>query len=244
MVLHSTSTMSDPPAWEPNVAVIGLGAAGTATVEQIDTDTAATFRTAADPTEVSEPVREATRTTGFVFLTGDAGERDVVERAHDLAQETNACSVFVAEGLAEVPADLVAATNLVVPINLDAVPSIIMSSVIVDLFEAMMTPTVRALGHGDIRTVVGDGRVGQFAIRPLGDDESMWLSPPINGGERAATLVFVCSGRERPVAEVERAVERADEDGLSALLWDQRLHDRYAGTPHVKRLVTLDYEVP
>ncbi|QLC35312.1 hypothetical protein EFA46_013685 (plasmid) [Halarchaeum sp. CBA1220] len=233
--------MSESPPWEPAVVVVGLGAAGTASVERIDTDTAATLRTVDDPPETPASLRDAVVDAAFVFLTGDAAEAGVVGCAHDLARSTGACSVFVAEGLSDVPSELTAALNLVVPIERDAVSPLVVSSLLADLFEAMMTPTVRALGHGDVRVVAGDGRVGRLAIRPPDDDDPTWVSPRV-GGEREAALVFVCAERERSPATVERAAGVADGVGLGALLWDQRIHERYADASHVKRLVTVDPE--
>jgi len=228
--------LSEDPSWEPNVSVAGLGETGEKTVEMIETGSSAQIHTSPSPDDVED--------TDFLFLSADLSEPDVPGQAAELLEAAeDACTVFFAEGLTEDPEEFVDHVNLLFPVDItEGDPRQFLSSTIADLFEAMLRPTLRELGKGDITAVAGESRLGKLFIDNMEDLSQLGdLTPGLQIDSVDAMLLFVCYDGPYPVSWVDQTVYGYDRPDAAAYLWDPRTHSRYEGRAHIKRVMTFDF---
>lgn len=224
---------SQEPSWAPTVSVVGLGEAGRDTVEMIDTESSARVYTRAQPGDIED--------SDFLFISCDLREPRVEKTVLELMEAAeNACTVLFSEGPAEDPEAIVDHVNLFFPVAVTGGdPRQFLSSTIADLFEAMLPPTVRELGKGDILSVAGERRLGRLFIDDLNDTSQLGnLTPGFEDGAVDAMLLFVCYDGPYPAQDVERKIMEYDPPDGAATLWDPRTRSRYQGRAHIKRIET------
>jgi hypothetical protein len=246
----------DDPFEEPAVAVsvVGIGDAGAATVEAIDTPTDVWLATVGDG---ESPPVEAVADSDFCILMGDPSERGVAERAATLlgAADGSVETVFVAEGAvgpdaAEHVDAILDGTDLLLPVDPERVDRQLVAGAVADLFECMLHPTVQDLGYGDVYALVGSAaigasgepRVGSLAVdHPVTGERIVDCSPGATLPSPDAQAVFLCCGPDRSLAWRTERLDGYDRPGEGvASLRDSRIHERYAGSAHVKRFRTAE----
>ncbi|QLH83829.1 hypothetical protein [Halosimplex pelagicum] len=228
--------LDENPAWEPNVSVAGLGPTGAKTVEMIETGTSAQIYTSPRPNDVAD--------SDFLFISCDFREPGVEKQAFDLLETAgdDTCTVLFSEGPTENLKDLIDHTNLFFPVAVaEGDPRWFLSATIADLFEAMLRPTLRELGKGDILSVTGENRLGRLFIDDLADTSELGnLTPGFEDETVDAKLLFVCYDGPYPAPDVERTIREYDRPDDAAYLWDPRTHSRYQGRAHIKRIEVSD----
>jgi len=227
--------LDENPSWEPNVSVAGLGGTGRKTVEMIETGSSAQIYTSPSPGDVED--------SDFLFITCDLHEPGVEKKVSKLLEAAeDACTVLFSEGPAEKPESFVDHVNLFFPVAVtEGDPRQFLSSTIADLFEAMLRPTVREMGKGDILSVAGETRLGRLFIDNLDDTGELGnLTPGFEDEEVDAMLLFVCYDGPYPLPDVERKMQEYDRPEDAAYLWDPRTHSRYGGRAHIKRIEASD----
>jgi len=223
--------LSEQPSWAPNVSVAGLGETGRKTVEMIETGSSAQVYSSPGPEDVGD--------SDYLFVSADLSEPDVLGQVSEvLGAAGNACTVLFAEGRAEDPEEFVDDVNLLFPVAVkEGDPRQFLSSMIADLFEAMLRPTVRELGKGDIRAVAGENRVGNVFIDNWEDTSQLGDLTPWNEiGSIDALLLFFCYDGPYPMASVDEKMEEYERPDDAAYLWDPRTHSRYQERAHIKRI--------
>lgn len=227
------------PSWEPSVSVVGLGGAGTETVETVATETAAEFFAEWDD---AEAVAEDVADSDFCFLAGDLAEPGTSERAARILRGTDAHTVFFAEGATDDPRPIVEDTDLLVPIGADARREFV-ASALADLFECMLPPTLDALGYGDVLATTGPEQVGKLVVRS--EDTRSDLTPGFRFQSPDSVLYFLCDGEEIPlrVGEQRATAVRDDAPTDASFLWDRRIHPRYEDRAHAKYVVCAEAAV-
>lgn len=233
------STESGDPFWAPSVSVVGVGDAGAETVGAIETETSAELLAVTDDSEVDAAADEVAE-SDFCFLAGDLDEPGVADRAAAILRAAEGRTLFFPEGSDEQPGPLVSEADFLLSPNVsgDGDSRFLLATTVADLFEAMLPPTVGELGHGDITVVTGTGRIGKLVVETF-DGEELDLTPDLRIPDPDSVFYFVCAGEELPLDRVEsRARSRADEyDRNTGFLWDRRVHSRYEGRAHCKRIV-------
>jgi len=258
---------SDDPFEEPavGVSVVGVGDAGAATVEAIETPTEVRLTTVVDgevpPVETvadSEvPPVETVADSDLCLLVADPSERGVADRAATLlgAADRSVETVLVTRsGIRPDAADRVDAvldgTDLLLPVAAERVDHRLVAGAVADLFECMLRPTVQDLGYGDVYALVGSAaigasgepRVGSLAVdHPVTGDRIVDCSPSATVPSPDARAVFLCCGPDRSLAWRTERLDGYDrpEAGVASLR-DSRVHERYAGSAHVKRFRTAE----
>lgn len=228
------------PFWAPSVSVVGLGDAGAETVERITTETTAELTAVDDPDEASAASLDA----DFCYLTGDVGEPGVVETAATILDAVSGHTSFVAEGTTERPEPIVEGSDFLLPVDPDAGPALdgraLVASAIADCFEAMLPPTARELGHGDVSYTTASGRIGALWVAALGGLRHS-LSDRVDIDSPDQMLYFLCTDEAFSrtfVGKREMAVFEKFPD--AGVLRDQRVHARYGDPDHVKMIPTVD----
>jgi hypothetical protein len=228
--------LDENPSWEPNVSVAGLGPTGEKTVEMIDTGSSAQIYTSPSPGDVED--------SDFLFISCDLRESGVPEQVLDFLEAAgdDACTVLFSEGLTKNPEDLVDHVNLFFPVAVtEGEGRWFVQSTIADLFEAMLRPTIRELGKGDILSVAGENRVGKVHLDNIEDFEEMGdLTPGFEIGDVDARLLFTCYDGKYPVAWVDEKMREYERPEDAGFLWDPRTHSRYEEKAHIKRIEASD----
>mgnify|MGYP000013981984 CR=1 FL=1 len=231
------------PFWAPSVSVIGLGAAGTETVDSLTTETSATLTTVHGPDEASA-IGSTTADADFLYLTGDVGESGVVDTAETVLDAADGHISFVVEGTTDRPAPIVEGCDFLLPVDPDAVSALegraLVASTIADCFEAMLPPTVWELGHGDILATTGRSRIGSLHVQAPGGLRHV-LPNRIDVPAPDSVLYFLCNDclLDRPFVD-RRGMDVSEAFPDAGTLWDQRIHDRYGDPAHAKLIRTVD----
>ncbi|MCY4730492.1 hypothetical protein KY092_07965 [Natronomonas gomsonensis] len=226
--------MNEKPSWTPKVSVAGLGKTGRKTIQHIQTESSAQLLENPSPSDIPED-------TDFLFLTAEVTDLEIHPRLNQLLEETEAVKILFAEGLTSTPENLMEQVNLLVPIKLKALSRGLLPSFIADMFEAMLPMTVQDLGNGEIAAVAGNNRMGKLYIdTPNNEYSAVGLTPGVRYETPEHLLFFHCSGEKQPPGKVQRKIDEYQFSNDLPVLWDQRVHPRYIGKPHVKYLITFD----
>lgn len=224
---------SKKPSWTPEVTVVGIGATGRTTLDNVRTETVATLLTDPRPGVLSSEI-------DFLFLSADLTESGVASEARSILPQTDAVVVLFGEGLHSRPDYLMEEVDLLVPVDLQGVPRKLFAPFVADLFEAMLPLTARALGKGDLMAVMGENRVGKLHLEPLtAETGSRDLTPGVTYETAAQVLLFYCGSEKQSPTEIRQYIDKLGFGDDMPVLWDQRLHPRYIGTPHLKYLITV-----
>jgi hypothetical protein len=176
----------------------------------------------------------------FLFISADLTEPGVTSAVRSILAETNAVVVLFGEGLQSRPEGLMGEVNLLVPVDLQSVPRKLFAPFVADLFEAMLPLTLQELGTGDMMAVMGEDRVGKLHLEPLAADAAARdLTSHITYETAEQVLFFYCGSKKQPPTKLQHYVEDGGFSDDVPVLWDQRLHPRYIGTPHLKYLISV-----
>lgn len=218
----------------PSVAVAGVGELGVENLRHFQTRTSTQLLKDPSTEEIPADV-------DFIFITTDLSEPGTRGKLDELLQSTEAVTILFAEGLASMPDTLMEEVNLLVPIHLEIIPREFYPSFIADLFEAMLPRTVHDLGKGKIEIVAGENRIGKLYLHtPKNKPPAADLTPGVKYESPEYILFFHCSGERQPPGTIQAAIDEHQFSQDTPLVWDQRIHPRYIGKPHVKYLVTFD----
>ncbi|WP_049937178.1 hypothetical protein [Haloplanus natans] len=230
--------MTDDPIWKQDVTVIGIGETGAETVRMIGTETDVKLYTVNSEPELEACFKDVEE-SDFVFLSGDLTEPDVENQVLELLHRSRGVSILFAEGLTSLP-QLVDKVNLLVPVRCEPLSRSIISAAMADVFESMMPLTGHNLGHGDIKIVAGQNMVAELFIETPRNEKPFPLTPLRNCEKSESVLLFLCSGEKQSAEKVHSKIEEHGFPDDVNLLWDQRIHPRYIGTPHFKHFVTYE----
>ncbi|WP_338741316.1 hypothetical protein [Haloplanus salilacus] len=231
------------PAWTPSVSVVGLGDAGTETVDAVTTPTATTFATVDGPDDAAA-VAASVAADDFCYLTGDVSDPAVVDAAETILDATEGHTSFFLEGTTDRPEPIVEGCDFLLPIDPDAAPPpdgrALVASAIVDCAEAMLRPTGQDLGYGDILLATRSGRIGSLRVAAIGGLQHP-LTDRVDVTDPDGVLHFLCGDEtlSHTFADVRGSRRSREYPDANEFLWDRRIHDRYGDPAHVKTITTV-----
>ncbi|MFB1064919.1 hypothetical protein [Natrinema sp. H-ect4] len=218
--------------------MIGVGETGAKTVRNIDTETKANCYTVRTEPQLAACFKDV-QENDFLFLSADLSEPDVENQVRELLHHNQGISILFAEGLTQLP-ELIDEVNLLIPVQVDYLFQGFISAAIADVFESMMPMTVHDLGHGDIKIFAGKGLVAELFIDTPRNKKPFPLTSLRNCENPESVLLFLCSGEKQSVEKIYSKIEEYNFPDDGNVLWDQRIHPRYTGTPHFKHFVTYE----
>lgn len=230
-----TSTQSN--ITDGSVSVVGLGKRGQQIVQKIKTQAPVKKRKDTDAND-TEAIVDSINEDQICLLTGDLDEPGVTNRFTELLSSAQPYMIVLPEGSASEVSPIAEHAEWLIPFKAEGSSREWIVQTIQDLCESVVPPTACELGPGDL-IFAGADRVGRMSVTPLEEIPARPNDTFLPEGDLSGMdsfVYFFCMASRPNQRAVESAMVSIDLPNARAILWDYRIHPRYAENPHVKQI--------